>query len=122
MLSSFRKVNAFISDNAKPEYDQLQVLIKGRIDEVNPNLGDLPQFQFNPGARMIQQGNVVAYMSFDKPIINRPENALILAFRPTSRRDVLLNRTASGTKVSPPGSCNRFSQGYRVGWRSGRTD
>jgi hypothetical protein len=76
------RVNAFISDNARPEYDRLQLQLQKRINEVNPDIGDLPPFQFNPGTRMIQQGNCVAFLNFDKPILNGPQNQLMISFGP----------------------------------------
>ncbi len=74
------RVNDFITNNARPEYERLVILIQKRIAEVNPALGDLPQFQYSP--LMIQQGNAVAATYFDKPIFNMPNNALLLSFGP----------------------------------------
>ena len=77
------RVNNFISDKAQPEYDRLLSMLKKRLEEINPNLGtDLPQFEFNLSSRMIQQGNSVAMIHFDKPIMNRPDNALLVSFGP----------------------------------------
>jgi len=33
------RVNSFINDNVKPEYERLKTLLKEKIDEANPNLG-----------------------------------------------------------------------------------
>jgi len=78
-----QRVSDFISDKAQPEYDRLLSLLNKRLEEINPSLGtELPQFQFNLASRMIQQGNSVAVIHFDKPITNRPDNALLVSFGP----------------------------------------
>jgi hypothetical protein len=76
------RVNSFISDNAKPEFVRLQAQIKTRIDEINPQLGELPRFEYSEGGGMIQQGNCVAFIHFDKPILNDPNNQLMVSFGP----------------------------------------
>ena len=37
-------VNAFISDNARPEYDRMMANLKQKVEEVNAGLHDLPHF------------------------------------------------------------------------------
>ncbi|MGA2336745.1 MAG: hypothetical protein ABSG08_15365 [Terriglobales bacterium] len=75
-----RRVNDFISDRARPEYDRMLTLLKKRIEEVNPALGDLPPFKF--AGQEVEQGNTAAYLYFDKPILNAPQNRLGLSFGP----------------------------------------
>jgi hypothetical protein len=76
------RVGAFISDNARPEYDKLIAELRKLIDQTNPEIGDLPPFDFSDGMTMVQQGNCTASLYFDKPIINRPNNQLMVAFGP----------------------------------------
>jgi hypothetical protein len=68
------RVNAYISDNARPEYDRMMSRLKERVDEVNSSLSDLPIFQFQ--GQMVQQGNCIASWYFEKPIFNAPNNRL----------------------------------------------
>ena len=77
-----QRVNTFISDHSRAEYERLLQLISQRATALNPMIGDLPAFNFSPGMRALQQGNAAAYTSFDKPVMNRPENALLLSFGP----------------------------------------
>lgn len=77
-----QRVNAFISDKARPEYERLLGLLQQRIAEVNPSLGDLPRFTYQAGRQAVEQGNVAAYILFDKPILNAPDNRLLLSFAP----------------------------------------
>ncbi|HET9183640.1 MAG TPA: hypothetical protein VFP59_16010 [Candidatus Angelobacter sp.] len=77
-----KRVNSFISDHARPEYDRLLGLIQNRVKELNPQIGDLPPFVFNVGQQIVEQGNAAAYVIFDKPIINQPNNALLVSFGP----------------------------------------
>ena len=74
------RVNSFISDHSRPEYDRLLTIIKKRIDEVNPDIGDLPKFQVVQSGEIVEQGNAAAYLNFDKPILNAPNNALLVSF------------------------------------------
>lgn len=74
------KVNTFISDRSRPEYDRLLTIIKNRINEINPKIGDLPKFQMAQNGSTVEQGNVAAYVHFDKPILNLPNNALLISF------------------------------------------
>ena len=74
--------NTFISENVRPEYDKLLAQLQRSIDEINPELGDLPPFRFNPGMVTIQQGNCIASLYFDKPILNQPQNQLLISFGP----------------------------------------
>jgi hypothetical protein len=46
-----QRVNAFISDNARPEYDRMMATLKEKIEKVNAELGDLPHFQL--GGQMV---------------------------------------------------------------------
>jgi hypothetical protein len=74
------RVNTFISDHAREEYDNLIRLLKERAEQMNSNIGDLPKFV--PSGYFIQQSNMALYFHFDKPIVNRPENALLLSVGP----------------------------------------
>ena len=74
------RVNAFISDQSRPEYERLLSIIKKRVEEVNPEIGDLPKFQVVQNGEIIEQGNTAAYLNFDKPILNAPNNALLVSF------------------------------------------
>jgi hypothetical protein len=74
------RVNAFISDQSRPEYDKLLTIIKKRVEEVNPEIGELPKFQVVQNGEIIEQGNAAAYLNFDKPILNAPNNALLVSF------------------------------------------
>lgn len=76
------KVNTFITERSKPEYEQLLTVIKGRVEEVNPHIDDLPKFQIAQNGATIEQGNAAAYLHFDKPIVNAPNNALLVSFAP----------------------------------------
>jgi hypothetical protein len=83
------RVNEFIANKARPEYERFLTLIQQRIAEVNPSLGDLPPFQYSP--LLIQQGNAAAFTHFDKPILNQPNNALLLSFGPHPHAMYLLS-------------------------------
>ena len=74
------RVHTFISDNARSEYDNLIRLLKACAEQMNSSLGDLPRFV--PSAYFLQQGNMALYFHFDKPIINRPDNALVFSVGP----------------------------------------
>lgn len=76
------KVNDYITANARAEFDRLQSLLTQKIAETNPHLGELPPFEFNVGWRMISQGNCVAGIIFDQPIMNNPTNRLAVNFAP----------------------------------------
>jgi len=90
------QINKFISDNAKPEYDRLLALINQRVSEINPILGsDLPPFQFSAGTRMLQQGNKIAVIHFEKPITNRPDNSLLVAFSPHPNAQYFMTQAPS---------------------------
>jgi hypothetical protein len=68
------RVNTYISENAQREYDCLVTLLQQKAIEVNKNIGDLPQYEWQ--GMMLQQGNCVASMHFSKPFTNAPENRL----------------------------------------------
>jgi len=74
------RVNTFISDHAREEYDNLIRLLKERAEQLNSQIGELPKFV--PGGYFIQQGNMALYFHFDKPIMNRADNALLLSVGP----------------------------------------
>jgi hypothetical protein len=69
-----QRINAYISDNARPEYDRMMASLQQRVDAVNAELGDLPKFQM--GGQMVTQDNCVASWYFEKPIMNAPANRL----------------------------------------------
>lgn len=95
------QANAFISDNARPEYEKLLASLRSRIEQVNPDIGSLPPFQFAQGG-MITQGNCVAFLHFDKPIVNRSENQLLVSFGPHPNNMYFLSEP-------PPASRYRLS-------------
>jgi hypothetical protein len=74
------KVNSFISDHARQEFDNFVRLLKERAEQMNSDLGDLPKFV--PGGYFVQQGNMALYYHFDKPIMNRPDNRFMLSVGP----------------------------------------
>lgn len=74
------RVVTFISDNAQGEYDNFIRLLKERAEQMNSSIGDLPKFV--PGGYLVQQSNMALYFHFDKPIMNRPENVLLLSVGP----------------------------------------
>jgi hypothetical protein len=74
------KVNAFVSEHSRREYERLLAVITKRAGEVNPEIGDLPKFQVTQNGATIEQGNTAAYLHFDKPILNAPDNALLVSF------------------------------------------
>ena len=74
------QVNTFISDKARPEYENLVRLLKERAEQMNSQIGDLPKF--TPTGYFIQQGNMALYYHFDKPIMNAPNNALLFSVGP----------------------------------------
>ncbi|MCI0622073.1 MAG: hypothetical protein L0387_10460 [Acidobacteria bacterium] len=76
------RVNGFIAEQSKPEYDRVLALIRKRVEEVNPDIGDLPKFQVRQNGEVIEHGNAAAYVYFDKPILNAPDNALLITFGP----------------------------------------
>jgi hypothetical protein len=76
------RVNTYISDHARPEYEALLNEIRILVDQVNPDMGDMPPFQYQGGMTTVQQGNCVAALYFDKPIINMAKNQLLVAFGP----------------------------------------
>lgn len=75
------RADAFISENARAEFEKLQGTIKSAIKEANPTLTDLPQYQIHANG-MIQQGSFVAFLHFDKPILNRGDNRLMITLGP----------------------------------------
>jgi hypothetical protein len=103
------KIDEFITANARPEFEHLLKSIGSKIAEVNPALDNLPRFVPNSDNSMVMQGNVAAYINFDKPMINRPDNRLLISFgfrpdamffneddRPESLRYVLQAATTEG--------------------------
>src|SRR5882762_3891829 len=54
--------------------------LKERAEQLNSQIGELPKFV--PGGYFIQQGNMALYFHFDKPIMNRADNALLLSVGP----------------------------------------
>lgn len=76
------RVNAFITEQSRPEYERLLAVIKKRVQDVNHQIGDLPQFQLVQSGATVEQGNAAAYLLFDKPIVNAPNNALLVSFGP----------------------------------------
>jgi hypothetical protein len=69
-----QRVNAFLSDNARPEYERMMTNLKKRVEDVNAGLRDLPHFQLGGG--MVTQDNCIASWYFEKPIMNAPANRL----------------------------------------------
>lgn len=82
------RVNKYISDNARGEYENLLRLLKERADKVNPTLGTLPQFVVRH--QQVQQGNMAAYLTFDKPFMNMPSNVLVVSFGAVPNSAIML--------------------------------
>lgn len=74
------RINEFISRNARPEFDRLLRVVGDKISEVNPALDNLPHFVPNSDNSMIMQGSVAAFIHFDKPMTNAPDNRLLITF------------------------------------------
>ncbi|HEV2494547.1 MAG TPA: hypothetical protein VG204_15905 [Terriglobia bacterium] len=74
------EVNQFIFANAMLEFENLLNILERKVSEVNPNLRDLPQFEFSRGGPYVKQGNVAAFLSFIQPILNAPPIVLRLSF------------------------------------------
>lgn len=70
------RVNEFISDHARPEYDRMMVSLEQRVAQVNAGLQGLPPFRLGGG--MVTQDNCTASWYFDKPILNAPNNRLTI--------------------------------------------
>jgi hypothetical protein len=85
-----KSIDDFISGRSPGEYERLLTLISKRIDEVNPEIGDLPSFKVTRKGE-IEQGNAGAYLNFDKPILNAPNNRLMISFAP--HRDAMYSFT-----------------------------
>jgi hypothetical protein len=76
------QVNQYILGNAKAEFENLLNVLERRVSEVNPDLRDLPRFEFGrggPGPHM-QQGNVAAYLLFYQPMLNTGPIIVRLSF------------------------------------------
>jgi hypothetical protein len=54
----------------KAEYDDLQRLLKERVEEMNANRGNLPQFVMR-GSSIIQLGHIELHLEFD-PLFPNP--------------------------------------------------
>jgi hypothetical protein len=68
---------AFICDYARSEYQELVRLLKERVEKIRSDGGNLPEFVVT--GSYIQLGHVALYYSFDQPVVNRPDNELILS-------------------------------------------
>ncbi len=74
------RVNKFIALHARAEYERLRGELEAKVLEVNPNLGDLPKYEFMQGNAMVQQGNCIASLYFDMPYTDLPSNQLLVGF------------------------------------------
>lgn len=91
--------------------------LKQQVDDVNAGLSDLAHFQL--GGQMITQDNCVASWYFEKPIMNAPNNRLIVGIgthpnaiyfdplRSRSGTNFRLPRPTTSTELS--GSATRVS-------------
>jgi hypothetical protein len=94
------RVNAYISENARPEYDKMMGQLKEQVDEVNSSLSDLPAFQFQ--GQMVQQGNCIASLYFEKPIFNAPNNRLTVGIGTHPNAMYFMHaQTAAGAECLP---------------------
>ena len=82
--SSQQRADRFVCDNAREEYGKLSRLLKQRAGEMNSTIGDSPKFVTS--ANHIQLGNTTLYYDFDQPVVNRPDNELILTIGPVPNR------------------------------------
>jgi hypothetical protein len=73
---SRERADAFVSAHARNEYDNLVRLLKERAEQMNSNIGNLPEFV--PGGSRIELGHMALYHFFDQPVVNRPDNVLEL--------------------------------------------
>ena len=82
--SSQQSADRFVCDNAREEYGTLNRLLKQRAEEMNSTISDSPKFVSSPNH--IQLGNTTLYYDFDQPVVNRPDNELILTIGPVPNR------------------------------------
>jgi hypothetical protein len=61
----------------KAEHDELQRLLKERVEEMNANHGNLPQFVVR-GASIVQLGHIDMHLEFDPVFSNPTEFVLVL--------------------------------------------
>lgn len=76
-----KRINNFVAEKSGAEYERLLTLIQARIEEVNPQIGALPQFRVLRQGEF-EQGNACAYLYFDNPFLNMPNNRLLMSFGP----------------------------------------
>jgi hypothetical protein len=60
----------------KAEHDELQRLLKERVDEMNANHGNLPQFVVR-GASIVQLGHIDMHLEFD-PVFSNPTEFVLV--------------------------------------------
>jgi hypothetical protein len=68
---------AFISMNARSEYEHLVRLLKKRAEQIRSEIGDLREIVIT--GSYIQIGHVALYYRFDQPNPNQPNNELVLS-------------------------------------------
>jgi len=61
----------------KAEYEELQRLLKERVEEINANRGTLPQFVVR-GSSIVQLGHIELHLEFDQLYDNPADYVLVL--------------------------------------------
>ncbi len=63
-----QRVNKFISENVRAEYDNLMSCLKERVEERNANTGTLPKFVLRGSS--VELGHTVLQLEFDQNFID----------------------------------------------------
>jgi hypothetical protein len=61
----------------KAEYEELQRLLKERVEEINANRGNLPEFVVR-GSSIVQLGHIELHLEFDQLYSNPTDYVLVL--------------------------------------------
>ena len=61
----------------KAEFDELQRLLKERVEEINANRGNLPEFVVR-GSSIVQLGHIELHLEFDQLYSNPTDYVLVL--------------------------------------------
>jgi hypothetical protein len=61
----------------KAEFDELQRLLKERVEEINANRGNLPEFVVR-GSSIVQLGHIELHLEFDQLYSNPADYVLVL--------------------------------------------
>jgi hypothetical protein len=68
--------DSFVCGYARYEYDDLVDLMKQKVEETRSKTGNSPELTL--AGSYIQLGHVALYFQFDQPVVNRPDNQLVL--------------------------------------------